>query len=171
MSHCPHPQVSWSTEHKLTRSGTYEVKFFDEESYSVLRKVSKAQMLWFSGTVGTEGGAGSQGAWVPSCYVEGAGVVPQPSHYHSPPWQLGSGAGGVGRGLGVRPNGLFLPTQAQRNNEDVSKIQPLFTVNVEHRVRVGSLGVGRTTREGQGLRVLLNHWGPAVSPGVRSGLA
>ncbi|KYO34890.1 translocon-associated protein subunit delta [Alligator mississippiensis] len=53
-------QVSWSTEHKLTRSGTYEVKFFDEESYSVLRK-------------------------------------------------------------------------AQRNNEDVSKIQPLFTVNVEHR--------------------------------------
>lgn len=26
-------------EHKLARSGTYEVKFFDEESYSILRKV------------------------------------------------------------------------------------------------------------------------------------
>ncbi|MGH0182870.1 UNVERIFIED_CONTAM: hypothetical protein FKN15_010443 [Acipenser sinensis] len=31
-------QVSWSIEHKNARSGTYEVKFFDEESYSVLRK-------------------------------------------------------------------------------------------------------------------------------------
>ncbi|XP_015261101.1 PREDICTED: translocon-associated protein subunit delta [Gekko japonicus] len=53
-------QVSWSMEHKLARSGTYEVKFFDEESYSILRK-------------------------------------------------------------------------AQRNNEDVSEIKPLFTVNVDHR--------------------------------------
>uniref|UniRef100_A0A8D0H653 Translocon-associated protein subunit delta n=1 Tax=Sphenodon punctatus TaxID=8508 RepID=A0A8D0H653_SPHPU len=53
-------QVSWSMEHRLARSGTYEVKFFDEESYSVLRK-------------------------------------------------------------------------AQRNNEDVSAISPLFTVNVDHR--------------------------------------
>ncbi|XP_066470755.1 translocon-associated protein subunit delta isoform X2 [Tiliqua scincoides] len=32
-------QVSWSMEHKLARSGTYEVKFFDEESYSILRKI------------------------------------------------------------------------------------------------------------------------------------
>uniref|UniRef100_A0A6I8S3Y0 Translocon-associated protein subunit delta n=1 Tax=Xenopus tropicalis TaxID=8364 RepID=A0A6I8S3Y0_XENTR len=31
-------QVSWSLEHKNARSGTYEVKFFDEESYSLLRK-------------------------------------------------------------------------------------------------------------------------------------
>ncbi|KAE8583421.1 hypothetical protein XENTR_v10020507 [Xenopus tropicalis] len=54
-------QVSWSLEHKNARSGTYEVKFFDEESYSLLRK-------------------------------------------------------------------------AQRNNEDISSIQPLFTVNVDHRV-------------------------------------
>ncbi|KAM4754372.1 LOW QUALITY PROTEIN: translocon-associated protein subunit delta-like [Cyanocitta cristata] len=52
-------QVSWSLEHRQ-ESGTYEVKFFDEESYSALRK-------------------------------------------------------------------------AQRNNEDVSRIRPLFTVNVDHR--------------------------------------
>ncbi|NXV56007.1 SSRD protein, partial [Molothrus ater] len=52
--------VSWSLEHRQAQSGTYEVKFFDEESYSALRK-------------------------------------------------------------------------AQRNNEDVSRIRPLFTVNVEHR--------------------------------------
>ncbi|NXR01052.1 SSRD protein, partial [Sagittarius serpentarius] len=54
-------QVSWSLEHRSAQSGTYEVKFFDEESYSALRK-------------------------------------------------------------------------AQRNNEDVSRIRPLFTVNVDHRV-------------------------------------
>ncbi|XP_053328466.1 translocon-associated protein subunit delta [Spea bombifrons] len=53
-------QVSWSLEHKNARSGTYEVKFFDEESYSLLRK-------------------------------------------------------------------------AQRNNEDISAIKPLFTVDVDHR--------------------------------------
>ncbi|KAM4662531.1 translocon-associated protein subunit delta [Discoglossus pictus] len=53
-------QVSWSLEHKNARSGTYEVKFFDEESYSLLRK-------------------------------------------------------------------------AQRNNEDITAIKPLFTVNVDHR--------------------------------------
>ncbi|KAM6106903.1 LOW QUALITY PROTEIN: translocon-associated protein subunit delta [Phoenicopterus ruber ruber] len=53
-------QVSWSLEHRSAQSGTYEVKFFDEESYSALRK-------------------------------------------------------------------------AQRNNEDVSRIRPLFTVNVDHR--------------------------------------
>ncbi|OPJ75236.1 hypothetical protein AV530_013822 [Patagioenas fasciata monilis] len=53
-------QVSWSLEHRSAQSGTYEVKFFDEESYSSLRK-------------------------------------------------------------------------AQRNNEDVSRIRPLFTVNVDHR--------------------------------------
>ncbi|XP_053908119.1 translocon-associated protein subunit delta [Cuculus canorus] len=53
-------QVSWSLEHRNAHSGTYEVKFFDEESYSALRK-------------------------------------------------------------------------AQRNNEDVSRIRPLFTVSVDHR--------------------------------------
>ncbi|XP_033858521.3 translocon-associated protein subunit delta-like [Acipenser ruthenus] len=53
-------QVSWSVEHKNARSGPYEVKFLDEESYSALRK-------------------------------------------------------------------------AQRNNEDVSAIKPLFSVNVDHR--------------------------------------
>ncbi|NXT21969.1 SSRD protein, partial [Syrrhaptes paradoxus] len=57
-------QVSWSLEHRSAQSGTYEVKFFDEESYSALRK-------------------------------------------------------------------------AQRNNEDVSRIRPLFTVNVDHRVSWG----------------------------------
>uniref|UniRef100_A0A3B5RBP8 Translocon-associated protein subunit delta n=1 Tax=Xiphophorus maculatus TaxID=8083 RepID=A0A3B5RBP8_XIPMA len=54
-------QVSWSLPHKQASSGTYQVKFFDEESYSALRK-------------------------------------------------------------------------AQRNNEDVNAIQPLFTVNIDHRV-------------------------------------
>ncbi|XP_045140602.1 translocon-associated protein subunit delta-like [Echinops telfairi] len=52
-------QVSWSMEHKHAHSGTYEVRFFDEETYSLLRK-------------------------------------------------------------------------AQRNNEDVSFIRPLFTVDVKH---------------------------------------
>ena len=31
-------QVSWSLEHKSAHAGTYEVRFFDEESYSLLRK-------------------------------------------------------------------------------------------------------------------------------------
>uniref|UniRef100_A0A3B4BKV7 Translocon-associated protein subunit delta n=1 Tax=Periophthalmus magnuspinnatus TaxID=409849 RepID=A0A3B4BKV7_9GOBI len=53
-------QVSWSMPHKQAASGTYQVKFFDEESYSALRK-------------------------------------------------------------------------AQRNNEDVNAIQPLFSVNIDHR--------------------------------------
>nr|ACO08138.1 Translocon-associated protein subunit delta precursor [Oncorhynchus mykiss] len=53
-------QVSWSMPHKQASSGTYQVKFFDEESYSSLRK-------------------------------------------------------------------------AQRNNEDSDSIQPLFSVNVDHR--------------------------------------
>ncbi|XP_038237373.1 translocon-associated protein subunit delta isoform X1 [Dermochelys coriacea] len=34
-------QVSWSMEHRNARSGTYEVKFFDEESYSALRKAQR----------------------------------------------------------------------------------------------------------------------------------
>ncbi|XP_045434646.1 translocon-associated protein subunit delta isoform X2 [Pipistrellus kuhlii] len=54
-------QVSWSLDHKNAHAGTYEVRFFDEESYSQLRK-------------------------------------------------------------------------AQRNNEDISSIAPLFTVSVDHRV-------------------------------------
>lgn len=53
-------QVSWSLPHKQASSGTYQVKFFDEESYSALRK-------------------------------------------------------------------------AQRNNEDVKAIEPLFSVNIDHR--------------------------------------
>uniref|UniRef100_A0A4W4HPB5 Translocon-associated protein subunit delta n=2 Tax=Electrophorus TaxID=8004 RepID=A0A4W4HPB5_ELEEL len=53
-------QVSWSLPHKQASSGTYQVKFFDEESYSALRK-------------------------------------------------------------------------AQRNNEDIDTIKPLFSVNVDHR--------------------------------------
>uniref|UniRef100_A0AAZ3PYP5 Translocon-associated protein subunit delta n=1 Tax=Oncorhynchus tshawytscha TaxID=74940 RepID=A0AAZ3PYP5_ONCTS len=32
-------QVSWSMPHKQASSGTYQVKFFDEESYSSLRKI------------------------------------------------------------------------------------------------------------------------------------
>ncbi|XP_053500313.1 translocon-associated protein subunit delta [Ictalurus furcatus] len=53
-------QVSWSVPHNQASSGTHQVKFFDEEAYSTLRK-------------------------------------------------------------------------AQRNNEDVEAIKPLFSVNVEHR--------------------------------------
>ncbi|XP_026882746.1 translocon-associated protein subunit delta [Electrophorus electricus] len=53
-------QVSWSVPHKQASSGTHHVKFFDEESFSALRK-------------------------------------------------------------------------AQRNNEDVEAIKPLFSVNVDHR--------------------------------------
>ncbi|XP_007113638.1 translocon-associated protein subunit delta isoform X1 [Physeter macrocephalus] len=64
-------QVSWSLDHKSAHAGTYEVRFFDEESYSLLRK-------------------------------------------HRP--------------LTPAP-----PAQAQRNNEDVSIISPLFTVSVDHR--------------------------------------
>lgn len=41
---CVCVQVSWSMEHKLARSGTYEVKFFDEESYSILRKVRSPEV-------------------------------------------------------------------------------------------------------------------------------
>lgn len=33
-------QVSWSLPHKQASSGNYQVKFFDEESYSALRKVT-----------------------------------------------------------------------------------------------------------------------------------
>lgn len=36
---CLLAQVSWSLPHKQASSGTYQVKFFDEESYSALRKV------------------------------------------------------------------------------------------------------------------------------------
>uniref|UniRef100_A0A8C2RT41 Translocon-associated protein subunit delta n=1 Tax=Capra hircus TaxID=9925 RepID=A0A8C2RT41_CAPHI len=45
-------QVSWSLDHKSAHAGTYEVRFFDEESYSLLRKVSvpKApQACWREG--------------------------------------------------------------------------------------------------------------------------
>ncbi|XP_078063436.1 translocon-associated protein subunit delta [Mustelus asterias] len=35
-------QVSWSSEHKAAKSGTYEVKFLDEESYSALRKAQRS---------------------------------------------------------------------------------------------------------------------------------
>ncbi|XP_030624868.1 translocon-associated protein subunit delta [Chanos chanos] len=34
-------QVSWSMPHKQASSGTYQVKFFDEESYSALRKAQR----------------------------------------------------------------------------------------------------------------------------------
>ncbi|XP_037678717.1 translocon-associated protein subunit delta isoform X2 [Choloepus didactylus] len=34
-------QVSWSLEHKSAHAGTYEVRFFDEESYSLLRKAQR----------------------------------------------------------------------------------------------------------------------------------
>ncbi|TSM04888.1 Selenide, water dikinase 2 [Bagarius yarrelli] len=61
-------QVSWSVPHKEASSGTYQVKFFDEEAYSTLRK-------------------------------------------------------------------------AQRNNEDIEAIKPLFSVNVEHRGRIACANV------------------------------
>ncbi|KFO31653.1 hypothetical protein H920_06951, partial [Fukomys damarensis] len=81
-------QVSWSLDHKSAHAGTYEVRFFDEESYSLLRKASEPQ----------------EGGCVP---------LLQP-HAPSTPY-------------------LVLPVQAQRNNEDISIIPPLFTVSVDHR--------------------------------------
>uniref|UniRef100_A0A4X2LQ79 Translocon-associated protein subunit delta n=1 Tax=Vombatus ursinus TaxID=29139 RepID=A0A4X2LQ79_VOMUR len=36
-------QVSWSLEHKNACSGTYEVKFFYKESYSLLRKAQRSK--------------------------------------------------------------------------------------------------------------------------------
>ncbi|XP_028850007.1 translocon-associated protein subunit delta [Denticeps clupeoides] len=35
-------QVSWSVPHKQASSGKYQVKFFDEESYSALRKAQRS---------------------------------------------------------------------------------------------------------------------------------
>uniref|UniRef100_UPI00358EF22C translocon-associated protein subunit delta-like n=1 Tax=Myxine glutinosa TaxID=7769 RepID=UPI00358EF22C len=35
-------QVSWSTEHKNARSGTYVVKFYDEEAFGALRKAQRS---------------------------------------------------------------------------------------------------------------------------------
>ncbi|XP_059114779.1 translocon-associated protein subunit delta-like [Peromyscus eremicus] len=35
-------QVSWSLEHKSARASTYEVRFFNEESYSLLRKAQRS---------------------------------------------------------------------------------------------------------------------------------
>ncbi|EHB11651.1 Translocon-associated protein subunit delta [Heterocephalus glaber] len=81
-------QVSWSLDHKSAHAGTYEVRFFDEESYSLLRKASEPPR-------GREGG----------CVL-----LLQPS----------------------TPD-LVSPVQAQRNNEDISIISPLFTVSVDHR--------------------------------------
>ncbi|XP_040830522.1 translocon-associated protein subunit delta isoform X1 [Ochotona curzoniae] len=37
-------QVSWSLDHKSAHAGTYEVRFFDEESYSLLRKVMNSRL-------------------------------------------------------------------------------------------------------------------------------
>ncbi|XP_032331782.1 translocon-associated protein subunit delta isoform X1 [Camelus ferus] len=92
-------QVSWSLDHKSAHAGTYEVRFFDEESYSLLRK-------------------------------------------------------------------------AQRNNEDISVIPPLFTVSVDHRVS----GLKRLTpaREStdhpahlafSGSWGLGHRWAPGTGPG------
>lgn len=85
------PQVSWSLPHKQASSGTYQVKFFDEESYSALRKVSGS--CQFSATKD-------------NVFCKSSSI-----------WMC-----------------AFAPLQAQRNNEDVNAIQPLFSVNIDHRV-------------------------------------
>nr|XP_031527299.1 translocon-associated protein subunit delta isoform X3 [Vicugna pacos] len=92
-------QVSWSLDHKSAHAGTYEVRFFDEESYSLLRK-------------------------------------------------------------------------AQRNNEDISVIPPLFTVSVDHRVSgLKRLTPARESTEHpahlafSGSWGLGHRWAPGTGPG------
>lgn len=52
-----HPtQVSWSLDHKSAHAGTYEVRFFDEESYSLLRKVRAPAAHWAPLSLGSRMG-------------------------------------------------------------------------------------------------------------------
>lgn len=167
--HCTHPcrtsptQVSWSLDHKSAHAGTYEVRFFDEESYSLLRKVRVRHLEPLPGL--------QEGEHPP---------LPQPSppcSPFSPKLQASRGLafaeqnGRVGTFLTTRPTCHYTsrapllpgsplfhdsgqryclsnpspphlaapltpasPLQAQRNNEDISVIPPLFTVSVDHRV-------------------------------------
>ncbi|XP_069738821.1 translocon-associated protein subunit delta [Phaenicophaeus curvirostris] len=70
-------QVSWSLEHRNAHSGTYEVKFFDEESYSALRKAQRnnegrfAVSGLFSPSASTHRGAWT-GPWVSTEVVAAA---------------------------------------------------------------------------------------------------
>ncbi|KAL0588385.1 Translocon-associated protein subunit delta [Plecturocebus cupreus] len=140
-----HPtQVSWSLDHKSAHAGTYEVRFFDEESYSLLRKVrtpaAHCTLLCL----------GSRMGWVrrrwqqvrarrPSC-----APVPSLRQCLSPISLLSFSGAWTGvpaclssprPTLAARWAALSTapPLQAQRNNEDVSIISPLFTVSVDHR--------------------------------------
>lgn len=124
------PQVSWSLDHKSAHAGTYEVRFFDEESYSLLRKVRGTTLLpelWVLGA--SPSGAGWRGgcllpawpAWPCAVFLPPRRwlVFLPPLPTHAPPHC---------------PLTPAPPSQAQRNNEDVSVIPPLFTVSVDHRV-------------------------------------
>lgn len=91
------PQVSWSLPHKQASSGTYQVKFFDEESYSALRKV-----IFLNGYL--------MPLLVLECEVFLRNICSILIKCESPLYQ------------------------AQRNNEDVNAIEPLFSVNIDHRV-------------------------------------
>uniref|UniRef100_A0A8D1G4K6 Translocon-associated protein subunit delta n=1 Tax=Sus scrofa TaxID=9823 RepID=A0A8D1G4K6_PIG len=122
-------QVSWSLDHKSAHAGTYEVRFFDEESYSLLRKVRGTTLLpelWVLGA--SPSGAGWRGgcllpawpAWPCAVFLPPRRwlVFLPPLPTHAPPHC---------------PLTPAPPSQAQRNNEDVSVIPPLFTVSVDHR--------------------------------------
>ncbi|XP_038237374.1 translocon-associated protein subunit delta isoform X2 [Dermochelys coriacea] len=63
-------QVSWSMEHRNARSGTYEVKFFDEESYSALRKGA-----WSGPWVSTEVLAAAIGLFVYYLALSAKGTI------------------------------------------------------------------------------------------------
>lgn len=156
-------QVSWSLDHKSAHAGTYEVRFFDEESYSLLRKVRISHLEPRPGL--QEGGQPPLPQPSPAC---------SPCHRSSRPVgaSLSQSRTGLGRDLpdhtphlslhlpcsslawfssfhdsgqcscvsNLSPPHLAAPLtpasslQAQRNNEDISIIPPLFTVSVDHRV-------------------------------------
>ena len=200
--HCAHlgqtypTQVSWSLDHKSAHAGTYEVRFFDEESYSLLRKVSISDPEPCPGL--QEGGCTSLprppspcSASYPSSRPLGAlpsqrrltqgrggGVACLPDHLprlcsHLPrfslarlfrlPW-LGPTFLPV-QPLPTLPGGTPDPNislQAQRNNEDISIIPPLFTVSVDHRVSVLKRPAGlRGSREHATSLALFEGWGRA----------
>lgn len=157
-----HPtQVSWSLDHKSAHAGTYEVRFFDEESYSLLRKVSitwspvqacrregipschshlprySPLVLELRATWGLAYRSRKAGR-APSCPLAPPVLVPSVFlPYISLPsssMTQASGPASLTPPHSAAPLTPAPPLQAQRNNEDISIIPPLFTVSVDHRV-------------------------------------
>lgn len=81
-------QVSFSDEHKKIPSGNYEVRLFDDEGYSILRKAQRggedtvAVKSFFSVPVYHAGA--SKGPWVQSEFVAAmVGIIVWYSAYHA----------------------------------------------------------------------------------------